>query len=50
MDRVFAPLKLEEYEHFFALGKTKIMKMGETRAVLQACRQKAVSIFSIIVL
>ena len=44
MDRVFAPLKKEEYERFFALGKTKIMKMGETRAVLQACRQKAVSL------
>ena len=38
MDRVFAPLQKEEYERFFALGKTKIMKMGETRAVLQACR------------
>ena len=34
MERVFAPLEKHEYEKFFALGRTKILKMGEARAVL----------------
>ena len=34
MARVFKPLEKSEYEKYFALGKTKILKMGETRAVL----------------
>jgi len=35
---VFAPLAVEEYQEFFALGKTKIMMHAEAKAVVAASR------------
>ena len=43
IEKVFSPLKKEEFERFYALGKTKILKMGEAKLVLDKSKQKAVS-------
>ena len=43
IEKVFSPLNKEEYESFYALGKTKILKMGEAKLVLDKSKQKAVS-------
>ena len=41
LDRVFSPLQKEEYQKYFAAGKTKILMMAECRAVLEQSRMKA---------
>jgi len=41
LERVFAPLQKAEYERYFAAGKTKILMMGECRAVLEQSRMRA---------
>jgi len=38
---VFAPMEQHEYSKFYACGKTKILKMGEIKAVLDASKLKA---------
>ena len=41
MAKVFAPLNKNEYSKLYACGKTKILQMGEIKAVLDASKQKA---------
>lgn len=41
VDLVFAPIEKNEYAKFYACGKTKILKMGEIKAVLDASKNKA---------
>lgn len=41
MLRVFAPLAPEEYQDFFAEGRTKIMMHAEAKAVVDASKNKA---------
>jgi myosin heavy subunit len=43
--RVFSPLDQSEYSHFYKCGRTKILKMAEVRAALQASRNKASAIY-----
>ena len=38
---VFSPMEAHEYSKFFACGKTKILKMAEIKAVLDASKVKA---------
>ena len=41
MDIVFKPLELVEYSKLYATGKTKILQMGEIKAVLDTAKVKA---------
>lgn len=41
IQRVFAPMKPEEYSDFYKLGHRQILKMGEAKQVLDLSRNKA---------
>ena len=45
MERVFQNMEKEEYTKFYACGNSKILKMGEIKAVLDASKARAASVY-----